>query len=360
MAGNSFGKIFRITTFGESHGSLIGVVIDGCPAGLPIDLDYINAEMDRRKPGQSNLTTSRKEHDIVEIVSGVFEGYSTGTPICIQIQNKDQRSTDYDKFKGAFRSSHADFTYQHKYGLRDHRGGGRASARETACRVAAGAVAKLILHQYGVKINAYVSQVGHITCDEHYSNLNFTNIENNAIRCPDNEKAHEMISFIEKLKNEGDSVGGKVSCVISHVPIGLGEPVYDKLEAELAKAMLSINASKGFEIGSGFSAASMKGSEHNDEILFENKDFKFKSNHAGGVLGGISNGEDICFNVAFKPTSTISQNDEVIDEQGKIRKLNNKEGRHDPCIVPRAVPVVEAMSALVLADLLLQSRNSKL
>ena len=359
MSANTFGKFFSITTFGESHGKAIGVVIDGCPAGLKIDLDFIQHEMDRRKPGQSAITTQRSEDDIVHILSGVFEGLSLGTPIALVINNKDSKSEDYDHLKHAFRPSHADYTWQQKFGIRDHRGGGRSSARETAARVAAGAIAKLLLKHHGITISAYVSQVSDIKIDKPYTELNLTETETNIVRCPDATTAERMIEAIQDARAKGDTLGGIVSCVAQGVPAGLGEPVFDKLQAELAKAMLSINAVKGFEYGSGFAAASMKGSEHNDVFVSENHNVSTFTNYSGGIQGGISNGMNIYFNVAFKPVATIMQPQQSVDDSGNEIILENK-GRHDPCVVPRAVPIVEAMAALVLADMLLRSRVNKL
>lgn len=358
MAGNSFGQIFKITTFGESHGKAIGVIIDGCPAGLEIDEAYIQSELARRKPGQSAIVTQRKEGDVAQILSGVFEGKSTGTPISMVIFNQDQRSKDYSHIADKFRPSHADFTYQKKYGLRDYRGGGRSSARETAARVAAGAIAKLFLKKHGISITGYVSQVGEISVSRNYQNFDFSKIESTAVRCPDLTKAEEMIDLIKKIKKQGDTVGGVVSAVIQGCPVGLGEPVFDKLHAELGKAMLSINACKGFEYGSGFDAVSMRGSEHND--IFENKDGETvtKSNYSGGVQGGISNGMDIYFRTAFKPVATIIQKQDSINEAGEEVIVEGK-GRHDPCVVPRAVPIVEAMAALVIADFWLRNKTTQ-
>jgi len=359
MSANTFGKFFSITTFGESHGNAIGVVIDGCPAGLKIDLDFIQHEMDRRKPGQSAITTQRSEDDIVHIQSGVFEGVSLGTPIALIINNKDSKPEDYDHLKHSFRPSHADYTWQQKFGIRDHRGGGRSSARETAARVAAGAIAKLLLQHYGITVSAFVSQVSDIKIDKPYTELNLTETETNIVRCPDATTAERMIEAIQDARAKGDTLGGIVSCVAQGVPAGLGEPVFDKLQAELAKAMLSINAVKGFEYGSGFAAASMKGSEHNDVFVSENHNVSTITNYSGGIQGGISNGMNIYFNVAFKPVATIMQPQQSVDDSGNEIILENK-GRHDPCVVPRAVPIVEAMAALVLADMLLRSRVNKL
>jgi chorismate synthase len=354
---NSYGTLFRISTFGESHGPAIGVILDGCPAGLDIDEAFIQSELDRRKPGQSKITTQRKEDDIFKILSGVFEGKSTGTPIAIVIENQDQRSKDYSHIQNTFRPSHADYTYEVKYGNRDYRGGGRSSARETAARVAAGAVAKLLLKQSGVDISAFVSQVGDIKTD-HYTKLDLTKTEDNIVRCPDQKTAEKMIALIDEVRLSRDTVGGIVTCVIKNTPVGLGEPVFDKLHAELGKAMLSINAVKGFEYGSGFEGITLRGSQHNDEFYKEGDKIRTKTNHSGGVQGGISNGEDIYFNVAFKPVATIMQDQQSVDKEGNETTVSGK-GRHDPCVVPRAVPIVEAMAALVLADFLLRARSSK-
>lgn len=359
MPSNTFGKIFSITTFGESHGKAIGVIIDGCPAGLNIDLDFIQQEMDRRKPGQSAITTQRSEDDIVHLLSGVFEGVSLGTPITLLINNKDSKPEDYDHLKHAFRPSHADFTWQQKFGIRDHRGGGRSSARETAARVAAGAIAKLFLQHYGISISAYVSQVRDVKLNKSYTEINLAETESNIVRCPDAAVADKMIESIQDARAKGDTLGGVVSCVVQGVPTGLGEPVFDKLQAELAKAMLSINAVKGFEYGSGFAAAAMTGSEHNDVFVSDHQNVSTISNYSGGIQGGISNGMDIYFNVAFKPVATILQPQPSVDDRGNEIILENK-GRHDPCVVPRAVPIVEGMAALVLADMLLRSRLNKM
>ena len=357
--GNTYGRKFRITTFGESHGKAIGVTIDGCPAGLNIDEQFIQYELDRRKPGQSKITTQRKEGDKAEILSGIFEGKSTGTPMAIVIFNEDQKSKDYAHIAEKYRPSHADFTYQEKYGVRDYRGGGRSSARETAARVAAGAVAKLFLKEIGVQIYAYVSQAGNIKFKKPYTELDLKSAEENIVRCPDQQVALEMIEMIDQVRKNQDTVGGVVSCVIKGTPVGLGEPVFDKLHAELGKAMLSINAVKGFEYGSGFDGVSMLGSEHND--LFEKKGEKVhtRTNHSGGIQGGISNGEDIYFKVAFKPVATIMQDQESIDVDGNKTTVSGK-GRHDPCVVPRAVPIVEAMAALVITDFYLLNKASKI
>lgn len=354
MAGNTFGKLFTLTTFGESHGEAIGGIIDGCPAGVEIDLDLVYRDMERRKPGQSKIVTQRKEPDSVNFFSGIFEGKTTGTPIGFNIVNTNQKSHDYSHIKDTYRPSHADYTYDQKYGVRDYRGGGRSSARETASRVAAGAIAKQVLKD--VKINAFVDQVGAIRMTTPYQELDFDKIESNIVRCPDEAFAEKMIDKIKEIRKAGDTIGGTVMCVIQNVPVGLGEPVFDKLHAELGKAMLSINAVKGFEYGSGFHGASMLGSEHND--LF-NKDGSTKTNLSGGIQGGISNGMDIYFRVAFKPVATIMQNQPTIDKDGNETEMQGK-GRHDPCVVPRAVPIVEAMAALVLADFLLINKGSKI
>ncbi len=354
MAGNSFGKIFKLTTFGESHGAAIGGIIDGCPAGLTLDFEAINREMQRRKPGQSAIVTQRKEEDEVKFLSGIFEGKTTGTPIGFLIENTDQKSKDYSHIKDIYRPSHADFTYDKKYGIRDYRGGGRSSARETACRVVAGAIAKQLLKD--IKITAYVSSVGEMELTKPYSEVDFSEIEKNPVRCPDAAMASKMEDYIKSIRKEGDTVGGTVSCVIQNMPVGVGEPVFDKLHAELGKAMLSINAVKGFEYGSGFAGTAMKGSEHKDSF---NTDGSTKTNHSGGIQGGISNGEDIYFKVAFKPVATIMQKQETIDSKGNKAVAEGK-GRHDPCVVPRAVPIVEAMAALVIADFWLLSKISKI
>lgn len=355
---NSYGTLFRITTFGESHGPAIGVIIDGCPAGLPIDESFIQTELDRRKPGQSKITTQRKEDDTFKILSGVFEGKSTGTPIAIVIENQDQRSKDYGHIANTFRPSHADFTYEVKYGNRDYRGGGRSSARETAARVAAGAIAKMLLKNAGVKINAYVSQVGEIKAPA-YTALDLSKTEENIVRCPHAATAEKMIALIDEVRLSRDTIGGLVTCVVKNTPVGLGEPVFDKLHAELGKAMLSINAVKGFEYGSGFAGTALRGSLHNDEFYNEGGRIRTKTNYSGGVQGGISNGEDIYFNVAFKPVATIMQDQASVDKEGNEATVSGK-GRHDPCVLPRAVPIVEAMAALVLADFYLRARMNKI
>jgi chorismate synthase len=344
MAGNSFGTLFKITTFGESHGDALGGIIDGCPAGIALDFEAIQFEMTRRKPGQSAIVTQRKEDDQVQFLSGIFEGKTTGTSIGFIIPNTNQKSDDYSDIKNTYRPSHADYVYEKKYGLRDYRGGGRSSARETASRVVAGAVAKQLLPN--IKINAFVSSVGTIFLDKPYQDLDFSKTESNPVRCPDEETAVKMEALIRDIRKQGDTIGGTITCVLQNVPLGLGEPVFDKLHADLGKAMLSINAVKGFEYGSGFCGAQMKGSDHND---LYNPDGTTKTNLSGGIQGGISNGMDIYFRVAFKPVATLIQNQEVLDNQGNILELQGK-GRHDPCVLPRAVPIVEAMAAIVLAD----------
>lgn len=344
MAGNSFGKLFKITTFGESHGEALGGCIDGCPPGILLDFDAIQKELDRRRPGQSAIVTQRKEADQVQFLSGIFEGKTTGSPIGFIIPNTNQKSEDYSHIKNTYRPSHADYVYEKKYGLRDYRGGGRSSARETVSRVVAGAIAKQIVSE--IKINAFVSSVGTIFIDKPYQTLDFSKTESNAVRCPDTDTALRMENYIKEVRKQGDTVGGTITCVLQNVPIGLGEPVFDKLHAELGKAMLSINAVKGFEYGSGFCGAQMKGSEHND-LYFP--DGTTKTNFSGGIQGGISNGMDIYFRVAFKPVATLIQEQEVLTNTDTIIQQQGK-GRHDPCVVPRAVPIVEAMAALVLAD----------
>lgn len=354
MAGNTFGTLFKLSTFGESHGEAIGGVIDGCPAGLIVDFEAIQTEMQRRKPGQSTIVTQRKEEDQVQILSGVFEGKTTGTPIGFIIQNTNQKSKDYSHIKDVFRPSHADYTYEKKYGIRDYRGGGRSSARETALRVAAGAIAKQLIS--GITIRAYVSSVGDVSLDYPNENIDFSEVEKNPVRTANAIVAIEMETLIKQIKKQGDTIGGTITCVVENVPVGLGEPVFDKLHAQLGKAMLSINAVKGFEIGSGFAGTRLKGSEHND--LF-NKDGSTQTNHSGGVQGGISNGQPIYFKVAFKPVATTMQKQQTIDRQGNSVEMQGK-GRHDPCVVPRAVPIVEAMTALVLADFWLLNKISTL
>lgn len=354
MAGNTFGKLFKLTTFGESHGVAIGGIIDGCPAGLELNFEAVQKELDRRKPGQSKIVTQRKEPDTVEFYSGIFEGVTTGTPIGFVIHNTNQKSKDYTHIKDVYRPSHADFTYDKKYGVRDYRGGGRSSARETASRVVAGAIAKQLLDS--IKINAFTSAVGDITLDSAYQDLDFSKIDSNIIRCPDAAVAEKMINRISEVKKQGDTIGGIITCVIQNVPAGLGEPVFDKLHAELGKAMLSINAVKGFEYGSGFEGSKMLGSLHNDKF---NSDGSTQTNLSGGVQGGISNGMDIYFKVAFKPVATTLQKQDTINSEGESVEMQGK-GRHDPCVVPRAVPIVEAMAALVIADFtLLRRQESK-
>ncbi|MFD2246108.1 chorismate synthase [Pontibacter ruber] len=353
---NSYGKIFRITTFGESHGAAVGVIVDGCPAGLEISEAEIQQALDRRRPGQSDITTPRKEEDKVTILSGVFGGKTTGTPIAMVVNNKDQHSHDYSHIEHAFRPSHADYTYTAKYGTRDYRGGGRSSARETVARVAAGALAAKLLSHYGIAVSAYVSQVGSIKLRKPYYKLDLSKIESNKVRCPDGKTASRMIGLIEETRDKLDTIGGVVSCVIKGVPAGLGEPVFDKLHAELGKAMLSINAVKGFEYGSGFEGVQMRGSEHNDQFYTDEAgNIRTRTNHSGGIQGGISNGQDIYFNVAFKPVATILQPQQTINDAGEEITLQGK-GRHDPCVLPRAVPIVDAMAALVLADFLLRQK----
>ncbi len=351
MAGNSYGTLFKLTTFGESHGEALGGIIDGCPAGVELDLKAIQFEMSRRKPGQSSIVTQRKEDDEVQLLSGIFEGKTTGTPIGFIIPNTNQKSDDYSHIKDVYRPSHADYVYEKKYGIRDYRGGGRSSARETACRVVAGAIAKQILKN--IKINAFVSSVGEIFIDKPYQELDFSRIESNPVRCPDEATAILMENHIKEIRKQGDTVGGTITCVIQNVPIGLGEPVFDKLHAELGKAMLSINAVKGFEYGSGFCGAKMKGSVHNDQY---NEDGTTTSNLSGGIQGGISNGMDIYFRVAFKPVATIMQKQTTIDNLGNAVEMQGK-GRHDPCVVTRAVPIIEAMAAIVLADFYLLNKT---
>ena len=353
MSSNTFGNIFTLTTFGESHGDSIGGIIDGCPSGKKINIDLVQNDLNRRKPGQSKIVTQRKEDDKVEILSGLFEGKTTGTPIGFVIKNKDHKSTDYSHIKESYRPSHADYVYEKKYGNRDYRGGGRSSARETACRVVAGSIAKQILSN--IQINAYVSKVGSISINKPLTELDFNNIEKNNVRCPDLSTAKEMEELIMKVRKDGDTVGGVITCVIKNTPLGIGEPVFKKLHSELGAAMLSINAVKGFEYGSGFDGTKMRGSQHNDII---NPDGTTKTNNSGGIQGGISNGMDIYFNVAFKPVATIMKNQESIDSEGKKTTIKGR-GRHDPCVVPRAVPIVEAMAALVILDYMLINKSRK-
>ncbi|WP_394993629.1 chorismate synthase [Emticicia sp.] len=357
---STYGKIFRISTFGESHGRAIGVVVDGCPAGIDFNEIFIQSELDRRKPGQSKITTQRKEADEFQVLSGVFEGKTTGTPIAMVIPNEDQRSKDYGHISNQFRPSHADYTYSAKYGVRDFRGGGRSSARETAARVAAGALAKMLLNFDSITIQAYVSQVGKMKLNKEYWELDLSKTENNAVRCPDETMAQQMFDYIDETRKKGDSIGGIITCIIKGVPVGWGEPVFDKLHAELGKAMLGINAVKGFEYGSGFAGIELYGSEHNDEFFVgEDQKVHTKTNHSGGIQGGISNGEDIYFRVAFKPVATIMQDQESINALGQKVIVSGK-GRHDPCVLPRAVPIVEAMAALVLADFSLRAKSNRI
>jgi chorismate synthase len=354
MASNSFGSIFKLTSYGESHGLALGGIIDGCPAGVPIDENLVQIDLDRRKPGQSKITTQRKEADKVVFHSGIFEGVTTGTPIGFSIENTNQRSNDYSHIKDSYRPSHADFVYDKKYGVRDYRGGGRSSARETVARVVAGSIAKQFIAP--IHIQAYENQVGALRLDQPYSALDLTHGEKNIVRCPDPIMAAKMIDYISEVKKKGDTVGGVIRCVVKHVPVGLGEPVFQKLHANLGAAMLSINAVKAFAYGSGFEGAAMLGSEHND---YFNADGTTKSNYSGGIQGGISNGMDIYFDVAFKPVATILQPYESLTTEGTLEETHGK-GRHDPCVVPRAVPIVEAMAALVFADHLLMNRNTKI
>lgn len=354
---NTFGKLFTLTTFGESHGVAVGGVVDGMPPGIPIDIDFIQRELARRKPGQSRITTDRKELDQVELLSGVFEGKSTGTPIGFIVRNRNQLSKDYDSIANLFRPSHADYTYYNKYGIRDYRGGGRASARITLSRVVAGALAKLVLKLKGICITAYTSQVGNITLDKDYQKYDFSLIESNPVRCPEPKKAKEMEALIAEMKREGDTIGGVITCVIKGCPVGLGEPEFDKLHAQLGAAILSINAAKGFEYGEGFASASYRGSQQNDVFIpssdkQQTHDIKTKTNHSGGIQGGISNGEDIYFRVAFKPVATLLMEQETVNKEGEATKID-VHGRHDPCVLPRAVPIVEAMAAMTILDALL-------
>ena len=375
---NSFGTIFRLTTFGESHGEAIGGVVDGMPAGIDIDMDFIQAELNRRRPGQSKITTSRQEPDQVELLSGVFEGKSTGCPIGFIVRNTNQHSQDYENMRNVFRPSHADYTYQQKYGIRDHRGGGRSSARITISRCVGGALAKLVLRQLGISVQAYTSQVGDIALERDYRQYDLSQTETNAVRCPDAEKAAEMEALITQVKGEGDTIGGIITCVIQGCPAGLGEPEFGKLHADLGAAMLSINAVKGFEYGEGFAGVTMRGSEQNDIFISENSDYSESSdsshishlspltphlstmtNHSGGIQGGISNGQDIYFRVAFKPVATLLKEQQTVDIDGHPTTLTAK-GRHDPCVLPRAVPVVEAMAAMVVLDHFMLNQGKKI
>jgi len=349
---NIIGKLFTFTSFGESHGKGIGGIVDGCPAGIALDEEFIQQELNRRRPGQSDISTPRKEGDVVEYLSGIFEGKTTGTPIAFVIWNENQHSTDYDHLKEVYRPSHADYTYQQKYGIRDHRGGGRSSARETASRVVAGAIAKLFLKNKGIEITAFTSQVGHIAMSKNYETADLSLIESNIVRCPDPETAEKMIAYIKQLKEEGDSIGGIISCVIKGIPVGLGEPVFDKLQARLSQAMLSINATHGFDYGRGFEGVSLKGSEMNDAFVKDGDKVTTRTNNSGGVQGGISNGQDIYFRVLFKPVATIAKKQDTLDIHTNEVELEAR-GRHDPCVLPRAVPIVEAMAALTLVDLYL-------
>ena len=356
MAGNSFGSVLRLHTFGESHGPAIGGIIDGCIPGLKIDVEKIQKQLDRRKPGQNAISSPRKESDKVQFLSGIFEGLTTGTPIGFQLLNENQRPVDYENLKDMYRPSHADFTYEAKYGIRDYRGGGRSSARETACRVVAGAIAQQILDPANIKITAFVSQVGSVKMKDDQPGIDLSGIDENPVRCPEPVTAAQMERLIEGLMEEGDTIGGVISCHISGCPAGLGEPVFDKLHAELGKAMLSINAVKGFEIGSGFSSVGMKGSEHNDSFFNQAGKIRTRTNFSGGIQGGISNGETIWFKVAFKPVASIRKSQETVNISGEPQELSVK-GRHDPCVVPRAVPIVEAMAALVIVDHCLRSQT---
>ena len=359
MGNNTFGNIFRLTTFGESHGAAVGGIIDGCPAGLVIDTAFVQGELDRRRPGQSDITTGRNEGDKVEFLSGIYEGKATGTPIAFEVRNTNQHSSDYDEMKTVFRPSHADYTYTAKYGLRDHRGGGRSSARETIARVVGGAVAKLALAQLGVKIKAYTSQVGNIRVERPYTELDLEQTEKNAVRCPDETVAGQMESLIREVKADGDTIGGVITCVATGVPVGWGDPAFGKLHAMLGSAMLSINACKGFEYGMGFDGVQYRGSQMNDIFVANNGKIKTKTNHSGGIQGGISNGEDIYFRVAFKPVATLLRQQDTVDIQGRGTTLKAR-GRHDPCVLPRAVPVVEAMAAITLLDAFLASKTVRL
>ncbi|OJV86392.1 MAG: chorismate synthase [Bacteroidia bacterium 44-10] len=353
---NTFGTIFRLTSFGESHGVGVGGVIDGCPPGLEIDMDFIQSELDRRRPGQSRITTPRKESDTVEFLSGVFENKTTGAPIGFLVRNENQQSSDYDNIREAFRPSHADFTYQEKYGIRDYRGGGRSSARETIARVVAGAVAKLYLRRLNIDITAYTSQVGDIALENDYRIYDLSRTEENFVRCPDPDMAEQMIKLIQEVRYQGDTIGGTVTCVVKGTPVGLGEPVFGKLHAMLGSAMLSINAVKGFEYGSGFNV-SARGSEVNDSFYNDNGKVGTRTNHSGGIQAGISNGQDIYFRVAFKPVSTILREQQTVDMQGNDTIIKAR-GRHDPCVLPRAVPIVEAMAAITLLDAYLLSKTT--
>lgn len=359
MYNNTFGNLFRLTSFGESHGKAIGGVIDGFPAGIVIDMDFIQQELNRRRPGQSAITTARKEADEVEFLSGIYEGVSTGCPIGFAVWNTNQHSNDYDNMKDVYRPSHADYTYTEKYGIRDHRGGGRSSARETIARVVAGALAKLALRQLGIQITAFTSQVGPYILEKDYTQYDLTRIEENSVRCPDQELAAKMADYIYKIKGEGNTIGGVISCVIKGCPIGLGQPVFGKLHAALGNAMLSINAVKGFEYGQGFGSMEQKGSEQNDIFYNENGKIALRTNRSGGIQGGISNGEDIYFRVAFKPVATVLMEQPTVDRLGNETILKVR-GRHDPCVLPRAVPIVEAMAAMTILDYYLLNKTTRL
>lgn len=359
MPGNTFGQIFRLTTFGESHGAAIGGVVDGCPAGLRISAAAVQEEIDRRRPGSTSLGTKRSESDTVEFFSGMLDGITLGTPIGFIIRNSDAKSADYEHLKDVYRPSHADLTWDRKYGVRDHRGGGRSSARETACRVVGGAIARQLLTAEGVQVSAFVRQVGNVLVEHAYTELDLAGVWGSDVRCPDPRAAASMTQLIEQVRSEGDSIGGSISCVVRGAPAGLGEPVFDKLHADLGKAMLSINAVKGFEVGSGSDAAGMRGSQHNDAIVSNGAGVHTATNRSGGIQGGISNGEDIFFTVSFKPPATIARAQQTVDREGRNVTLEAR-GRHDPCVVPRAVPIVEAMTCLVLADHLLRQRTARL
>lgn len=355
MAGNTFGKIYRLCSFGESHGAAVGGVVDGCPAGVELSLEKIQAELDRRRPGQSDVSTPRAEADEVEILSGIFQGKSTGMPIGFLVRNRNQNSGDYDHLKDVYRPSHADYTWETKYGNRDYRGGGRSSAREHIARVVAGAIAKQVLAGSGIRVRAYTSQVGTVSMDRDYREIDPLQAEENIVRCPDADVAEEMIALVRRVREEGDSVGGVVSCLIRGVPAGLGEPVFDRFQARLAQAVMSINAARGFEYGSGFAAAALRGSEHNDPFVLRGGNVHTETNRSGGIQGGVTNGEDIYFRVAFKPVATIAKRQRTVNRQGEETELEAR-GRHDPCVVPRAVPVVEAMAAMAVLDMMLEAR----
>ena len=356
---NTFGNVFTLTTFGESHGIAVGGIVDGFPTGIDIDLDFVQKELSRRRPGQSHITTGRNEPDKVEFLSGIFEGKSTGTPIAFEVRNTNQHSQDYENMRSLFRPSHADFTYYNKYGIRDHRGGGRSSARITIARCVAGALAKLALRQLGISVWAYTSQVGNIALDRDYTKYDLNKIEDNIVRCPDAEKAKEMEDLITSVKADGDTIGGIITGVIKGCPVGLGEPEFDKLHAQLGAAMLSINAVKGFEYGDGFSGITARGSEQNDVFINKNNSISTITNHSGGIQGGISNGQDIYFRVAFKPVATLLREQNTVDIEGNATKLTAR-GRHDPCVLPRAVPIVESMAAMVILDNFLLNKTIKL